>query len=265
MAEGATAPTVGLSVIRARAAPIAVIFRQGPTKQVRMVRWRMDTDELLHGQWFAGRLFPARCDISPDGELVVYFARRRSDTFTAVARPPYFTPLAVWDEEGEWNGGGEWLSNVRLRLRSRMPLEPGFTLPSWLELRNQLDASRFNRDGWQRVDAEAVPYTGGKRHATLAGIELQRRPARSVDGKITDRHAYAFRIVTPAGPRDDLGTADWADWHPSGDVAIARDGVIQRIAISHRCLGEATTVVDFNGDTFEKLAPPAWALAWPAR
>ena len=61
-------------------AQVAVVFRRGPTKQVRMILWRLDSDELERGQWLAGRIYPERCDISPDGRLVIYFGMRRGDT-----------------------------------------------------------------------------------------------------------------------------------------------------------------------------------------
>ncbi|MEO8705963.1 MAG: hypothetical protein ABI867_38380 [Kofleriaceae bacterium] len=257
---------VGLSILRARAAPVAVIFRRGPTKAVRMVRWQMTTDELVHGQWFAGRVYPERCDVSPDGELVVYFAMRRGDTFNAVSRPPYFTPLCVWEEGGTWGGGGAWVTNTELRLRANpavMQPAAGFTLPAWLEL-GWLTGG-FDRDTWQPLDSGARPFTARKPHPVVTGLELWRRPAPTIYDDNTDRHAFAFQIVDRAQLRDELGTADWADWHPSGDLAIARDGVIQRTATTRRALGATATVADFNADVFEKQAPPAWALAWPAR
>ena len=258
---------VGLSVIRARAAPIAVVLRQGPTKQVRMIRWRLDTDDFERGQWLAGRVYPERCDVSPDGRFFVYFAMRRGHTWNAISRPPHFTPLAVWEEPGTWGGGGVWVSKTELHLRANpalMPLDPKYTLPSWLQLGWHTTA--FERDGWAPLDPSenAGPLHGAKPHVTLSGFELQRRPAPAIDaGASSDRHAFAFRIVdTKRSRTHELGTADWADWHPSGDVAIARDGTIVRIAITHRDLGEPSTIADFRADRFDRVPPSPSASLW---
>ena len=43
-----------LPVILARAAPIAVIFRRGPSKLVELIKWHTDTDTFERGQWFKG-------------------------------------------------------------------------------------------------------------------------------------------------------------------------------------------------------------------
>lgn len=83
----------------ARDVRTAVVFRRGPTKKVRMLLWDLARDVITGGQWLAGRIYDSRCDISPDGKLVVYFAgkfKTKIATFTAVSRPPYFTALALW-------------------------------------------------------------------------------------------------------------------------------------------------------------------------
>jgi hypothetical protein len=65
-----------LYVILARAAPIAVIFRRGPSRWVQIVKWSTNTDTFEEGQWFHGRIYERRCDLSPDGRLLVYFAQK---------------------------------------------------------------------------------------------------------------------------------------------------------------------------------------------
>lgn len=85
-----------LYVILAREAPIAVIFRRGPSKRVQIVKWDTATDTFTPGQWFHGRIYERRSDLSLDGKLLVYFAmnlRTRnlhsdySYAWTAVSRP----------------------------------------------------------------------------------------------------------------------------------------------------------------------------------
>lgn len=58
MAESRPAPHPRLAILFAARAPVAVIFRRG------------------RGHWFHGRIYTRRCDLSPDGELLVYFASK---------------------------------------------------------------------------------------------------------------------------------------------------------------------------------------------
>ena len=74
-----------LHVILAREAPKAVVFRKGPSNRVCTVGWDLEHDTFTPGQWLKGRIYEYRSDLSPDGELLVYFAAdfRRQDTIRA--------------------------------------------------------------------------------------------------------------------------------------------------------------------------------------
>lgn len=112
--------------ILAREAPIAVVFRRGPSKLTQQLLWNTETDEITPGQWIAGRVHTKRCDLSPDGKLLVGAYTNYSGPaievaavddrvkywhrsgWTAVSRPPHFTALALWFMGGSYNGGGIW-------------------------------------------------------------------------------------------------------------------------------------------------------------
>ncbi|HSA92657.1 MAG TPA: hypothetical protein VLE48_06560 [Terriglobales bacterium] len=77
-----------MNVILARSAPVAVVFRRGPSKWVELIKWQTDTDTFDFGQWFHGRIYAWRSDLSPDGTMLIYFAAKwnrrsiaESDTF----------------------------------------------------------------------------------------------------------------------------------------------------------------------------------------
>ena len=63
-----------LHVLLAREAPYAVVIRRGPAKQVCTVGWDRSTDAFTLGQWFKGRIYERRSDLSPDGKHLIYFA-----------------------------------------------------------------------------------------------------------------------------------------------------------------------------------------------
>src|ERR1044071_9107311 len=94
----ASEPGVRLYSILARDAPRGVVFRRGPSKQVLLILWRTDTDEFIEGQWLKGRIYERRCDLSPSGEWLVYFAadyKKPYFSWTALSRPPYLTAIAL--------------------------------------------------------------------------------------------------------------------------------------------------------------------------
>lgn len=248
-----------LSVIRAREAPVAVIFRRGPTKQVRLIRWDMRVgsrpDAFQRGQWLAGRVYPDRSDLSPDGRLLVYFGMRRGHTWSAISRPPWFTPLAAWDECGTYGGGGVFVSNAELHLRTNpagIAIDAKYSLPprlrlGWHDGRGVAEV----RDLWQRADDHER-----KAHPSLDDLLLVR--ARAGDD-------FHFTVVdTKKGLRHDVGTSAWADWDASGALVHARGGAIARLPLEGRRPAEAVVIADFTADAFERAAPPAEAHTWPA-
>src|SRR5690349_10747108 len=94
-----TKPQARLFAILARESPTAVVFRRGPSRQVLLIKWNTADDTFEYGQWFKGRIYERRCDLSPDGELLLYFAadfRRPLYSWSAISRSPYLKALALW-------------------------------------------------------------------------------------------------------------------------------------------------------------------------
>ena len=122
-------------VLMARDAPRAVIFRRGPTRQVLLLSWNLETDAIELGQWLKGRIYERRCDLSPDGKLLIYFAAKYKlplASWTAISKPPYFTALALWPKGDGWGGGGLFETRRRIALNHRpaeMYLADGFRMP----------------------------------------------------------------------------------------------------------------------------------------
>ncbi len=109
-----------LHVLLAREASVGVILRRGPSRWVQMIHWDTERDIFTLGQWFKGRVYENKCDLSPDGKLFIYFVHKGNNwrlhpdygyTWTAISKPPYFTALALWKEYGTWGGGGHFYDN----------------------------------------------------------------------------------------------------------------------------------------------------------
>ena len=65
-----------IHAILARESDTAVVFRRGPSNKTAVLKWDLQTDSFDLGQWFYGSFYPYRCDISPDGRHLVYFAAK---------------------------------------------------------------------------------------------------------------------------------------------------------------------------------------------
>ena len=111
------APLIRLHLFFATENDRAVILRQGPTRQFRMILWHRDTDRFEDGQWIKSKVYVDRCALSPDGAHFIYFlldgrwGSEARGSFTALSRPPYWTALSLFPEGDTWGGGGVFLDN----------------------------------------------------------------------------------------------------------------------------------------------------------
>ena len=111
-------PVVRLHLFFATENDRAVILRQGPTRQFRLILWHRNDDTFEDGQWVKKKVYPERCDLSPDGQHFIYFMLDGNwqgpgeGAYTALSKPPYFTALALFPEGSTWGHGGKFVDNV---------------------------------------------------------------------------------------------------------------------------------------------------------
>jgi hypothetical protein len=97
--------------IPATEAPIVAVIARGPTSWCRIGRWDLGERRYEPGAWFAGRVFPRRSDLSPDGRLLCYFAQKpgasweHGETYIAVSKLPWLTALHAFSTSGTWTRG----------------------------------------------------------------------------------------------------------------------------------------------------------------
>lgn len=154
--------------IIAREAPVAVVFRRGPSAVVQLLKWNLDDDTFEHGQWFKGRIYERRADLSPTGKYLIYFAAKYKGpmtSWTAISKPPYLTAIALWEGMGAWGGGGLFDDDNHIQLnhsKSRMRLTDTFEIPSNVSVvplgtdsgsgeDSPIMDMRMERDGWQQT------------------------------------------------------------------------------------------------------------------
>lgn len=90
-----------LHVLLARDAPLGLILRRGPSRQVCTIGWNRTDDTFLLGQWIKGQIYQHRSDLSPDGRHFLYLAIGRQFPACHFSKPWLFgvkvTPMAAVD------------------------------------------------------------------------------------------------------------------------------------------------------------------------
>lgn len=113
-----------LFILLARDAPLGLILRRGPSKWCHLILWDTRRDVFTNGAWFRGRIYEDKCDLSPDGTLLVYAVHQGhrlqtsyTSSYTAVSRPPWLHALALWPMATTYGGGGRFMDDKHLSLR----------------------------------------------------------------------------------------------------------------------------------------------------
>lgn len=286
-------PSTRLYVLLAREAPVGVVFRRGPSKQVLLLKWYTDQDRFEEGQWLKGRIYERRSDLSPKGEKLIYFAANFKKPFyswIAISRPPYLTALALWPVGDTWTGGGLFNREDEINFSeegARAGLAKGYELPAWLkfqpptEARTPADlamgAPRLERDGWEMTQegedwwwkpestftVTADPPTIWSHphpdqpytlHMILRGHGEPDGPWEIIEHEV---------VHLKTGDKHSLGRSDWADWDPfTGDLLYAQDGRLYRQPFREAGPLEAKALIDLRDRRFEGRKAPDWAKQW---
>jgi hypothetical protein len=107
-----------LYVLRASAAPRAVVFVKHRPKRWSLHLWDLHTRRVEPGARFSGTLYPRRCDLSPDGRHLLYFAMKAPfprdwpSQFSGLSRAPWLYCLLAWREAGTWTRGMHFTSRA---------------------------------------------------------------------------------------------------------------------------------------------------------
>jgi hypothetical protein len=280
-----------LFIIFARKSPAAVIFRRGPSKWVQLIKWHTNTDTFEPGQWFKGRIYERRSDLSPDGSLLIYFAQKISahslrDTeytyaWTAISRPPYLTALALWPKGDCWHGGGSFKSG-RIVLLNHKPAvstphenhKPRrlLVIPN-PRARGEDDPNysrRLERDGWELKNAWQIENRGYPKMFRTIRSEVREKanPSRKYFIQLTRSiehldysEEFALRCLKQSSVMK-IERASWVDWDQQGRLVFARDGKL--FVASIEVGGQLTEelLIDLNPLKPNPLESPEWAKKW---
>lgn len=233
----------------ARQAPVAVILRRGPSAWWRLTRWDTKNDVFEPGQWFRGSVYPAKCDLSPNGNLFSYFAGKFrpgdvAQSWVAISRPPYFTALSLWPEDSTWGGHTAFLNNGAFFAVTGIkdgdcPLKLATIqwTPAW------------ERNGWQKQQEHTYRKTSGDR-------ELHWAP----DAEHPNRWPGLYSLR--AGGREEIFEAHWADFDQQGRLVAGLGG---QIRAGQPALRRGIQWRELRNVTHEKpetILAPDWARHW---
>jgi hypothetical protein len=266
-----------LHILLARDAPLGVVLRRGPSNHVCTLLWDRRDDSFRLGQWLKGRIYERRCDLSPDGKYLIYFAmngRWNSETkgsWTAISRAPYLKALALFPKGDCWNGGGlftgkdtYWMNHDGedsvLFDHSRMHRDLKYRSKGAFGGECEgVYVPRLLRDGWTLVERKQVGWTRKTRfEKPLRGGWILRKIAHGEIGSPPGKGCYwdEHEVVHPAsGQRISGADWEWAEvdgerlvWAAGGKLfagTIAEDGSL-----------EERLLHDFNEMTFEAIEAP---------
>jgi hypothetical protein len=235
-------------VILARDAKAAVILRRGPTQWWRLTLWDTRRDTFEPGQWFRGRIYPAKCDLSPDGKLFLYFGGKftsrsvdagYSDTYTAISRPPYLTALALWPIGGTYGGGGYFVDNRTVYVGADLPHHPKHP-PGPLRL-----TSAYSRP------INEFPKRSGD-------LIL----SRDLAGDCPSRTPTLYTLSAASGQLLALFEAHWADWDQRGRLVAAAGGRVLAGRLTRKRELVWRQLISTHEDRPSRMEAPEWARRW---
>jgi hypothetical protein len=270
-----------LHVLLARDGHTGLVLRRGPAREVAAIGWNRDKDTFALGQWLRGRIYERRCDLSPDGKHLIYFAMnghwgsRAKGAWTAISRAPYLTAIALFAKGDCWHGGGlfvdathYWLNDgygheILEDTRDLERAPPATYSPTWGGECPGVYFPRLLRDGWtmrpelsQRdTDVFERPLWHGWVLRKLAHAQIGPPPGKGVyydehelvhpeSGRALERHAWEW-----ASP--DLGRLVWAE---AG--ALWAGKITKTSARADDPVTAVTQLQDFSAMKFERREAP---------
>ena len=258
------------------------MVRRGPSSWCGVGRWDVARGTYEQGAWFGGRLYPQRCDLSPNGEWLCYFALQASATwelgwtYVAISRLPWLHALAAWGTDGTWTRGVHFVPDASVRDVSvpdhgSVDYEP---LDAGLSVTRPASFAVERRRGW--VESEDAPPRAPddlwdeRRAGSLWMTKPQPGSGGAVRLEVSGRYA-AFRSGTPApvryrvldaGREVSLPDVQWADWARDGRLLVATwAGQLEtRTAGSWSTVGQA--VADLAQEAPAPAEAPPEARCW---
>ncbi|MBL8242595.1 MAG: hypothetical protein JNL89_00300 [Rhodanobacteraceae bacterium] len=278
MPESAVSPASAafparLHILLASNSSRAVVIRRGPSRHTAVIGWEREGDRFELGQWLYGRIYERRCDLSPDGRHLIYFAMngrwqsRTRGSWTAISLAPWLKALTLHAKGDCWNGGGLFLGNREYwlngagqhqLLQDHSGLRPAAALPFAGRYGGECPGvyyHRLQRDGWTltRLGGDCTEFA--KRvNAHWRLVKLAHATIRHPAGKGCYFDTHRLDHVR-GDTRIELPDWEWAEvdgrrlvWAAAGRLYAGR--------VDRNGLGSPQMLQDFNPMRFERRLAP---------
>ncbi len=266
-------PSCRLFGILARDKPVGVLLRRGPKGWVQLIRWDTAANTFEPGQWFHGQIYERRCDLSPSGDLFVYFASKHTGrqlasdythAWTAISRPPYFTALALWPKGDCWDGGGYFETDRRLSLNHPCgaTIHPAHPLHKKMRVTPNIygrgEGLILAGRGWVLPDPDKNVWTKAGPNNFVLRMELE-----DVDFTKTGSYHFGFLLMRESdGEWVHVLDAHWADWDHFGRLVYSREGKLFAATADEHNI-DSVELADFTSNEPTEIPAPHKAKQWP--
>lgn len=273
-------PAPRIFCIPATASPILAVLSRGPSRWYHVGLWNVEAWTYEPGAWFKGRLFPQKCDLSPDGRWLAYSAHQPAarwpagTIYEAISRLPWLHALAAWEAGTTYTRGIRFdaeattsdlgapdIGDATACLRQyglRLNRARQFAVErrrGWVETEDS--GSRDPKDIWD----EKRTVRMSKVQPTGSAI-LQVEGAYAAFRENPDARTPASYSIVEQGEIEVLDGIQWADWTATGILLTA---TIQGSLEAHEWTDGVTRKVyehDLAGLQPVPALPPEWALEW---
>jgi hypothetical protein len=274
--QRASAPR--LCAIVATKAPLALVFRRGPSRWYHLLRWRLDNGTLEPGVWVRKRLYPERCDLSSDGQLLLYYLsgafQGEYRVFGGISRAPWLSPLTFWEFGDTWSAGEFFVDNDNTHLLAAGREVSTPIGPVRLDSNDSGDFPNERRRGWTKsADSpphhelafwhshSGIPYSPGiilERACPTAGHTLRLIHGPWPVCKDLSKRTLRYEVRLHTGECVALDAASWADWDHTGRLLVAtKQGHLQACDLRNGV--ELSEDHDLSALTPAPGPPPEWA------
>jgi hypothetical protein len=260
-------------------APVAAVIRRGPTEWAHLSKWDLATGALERGGWLHARVFPQRCDLSPDGRWLAYLAHRAGwpgdEVYDAISHLPWWTALAAWDEGTTYAQGLRFVDDPAAHALREPDVGTVVTLLERYGLvhrRPRQFAVELDR-GWVESDDSPPREAGGPWDENRSVTVSRARPGSPATALRAAGRFAAFRDNRPYDPTTtyELETdgevvaldVQWADWDHRGRLLLATTAGSLRIhEPDGGHLGPPLVEHDLVPLVPDPQPPPASATRW---
>lgn len=260
-----------LHLLTAKGSPYVAVIRRKPSKLFHIIRWNTQNDSLEYGSWFKGQLYPLRCDISFDGQWMVYLAMggNNGNTWNGVCQLPWLKTYLEGENCGTWFGGGYWKKEKELflscwseKVTGTIPFKIGRCGGQFGVKNIGLLHPRLERDGWKRNGenyGKEVKVKDSKKYIVeCIGDDgwyyqpTRKHPVLRMYYKgYFDQRGYTFKFHIDEYPELLDSTVDWVNWDFLGNLVFAKQGKIYKYKLDDFKKGKPSFCKDL-----EHLVPP---------